>query len=87
MRKLIILCALFLAGCGLEYEPCWDLKAVNTGGSVIIAEIDTEERCLALIEKRTVVNFGQITSFTASDEEEQGIGFVLMCVPGFRLVD
>ena len=87
MKKLLIVPMLaIIAACAPQYAPNWSLYSVGTGGRNYVGEFDTKEECLAAIANRVQVDFGNVKTFTASDEEEQGLGMVLMCVPGKKQI-
>ena len=76
-----------LAGCeDKPGEPIWRLKSVSTGIVTSVGWMKTREVCREAIEEAAVIRFADLKSFTASDEEEHGLGLVLVCVPGIKTI-
>ena len=82
---LIIFATLALTACLPEEKQGWWMGAVSPGDRVWLGFFDTEEQCLSAVNSRAETTFGA-TTYTASDEEEHGLGLVFVCVPGTKQV-
>lgn len=82
MKKFFFTAALMLAltGCINEWLEVYVMRSVTSGGASWVAEFKTKAACLAALDTRVQVTFTDVLTYTASDEEEHGLGMVLVCV-------
>jgi ABC-type Co2+ transport system permease subunit len=82
MKKIFLAAALLLAltGCSNELVNGYSMQVITPAGSSYIAWFKTKEACFEAVNKRVQVTFTDVVTYTASDEEEHGLGLVLVCV-------
>lgn len=82
MKKALLASALMLllAGCINEWVNVTEMRSVTSGGNYRVGTFNTKTACLDALQKRVQVTFTDVEAYTASDEEEHGLGLVLVCV-------
>ena len=88
MKMVLFVVAIMasLTACQVEV-PTWSLKSINTGGTRWVGYADTRAQCLSMIDKARTIKLASLSSYQSSDEEEHGLGMVLVCVPDTRLIE